>query len=71
VEKARHTFFFRFDGKRNIDGGSVDGTILQGRDPKKAFARVDDFNIPVRIEPQIPHGQAGQKVDPAAGGDDT
>ena len=63
--EALHTLLFCFDGKRNVDRGSVDGTVLQGCEPKQAFARVDDFDIPVRIEPQVSHGHAGQIVDPA------
>src|SRR5882724_4485480 len=66
VEEALQTLLFRFDGKGRVDRSSVNGTVLQGRNPKQALAHVDDFDIPIRIEPQIPHGHAGQIVDSAA-----
>src|SRR5262245_12622366 len=67
VEKAFHSRLFHLDGKRDVDRSSVNGTVLQSRDSKQAFTQVDNFDAPIRIEPQIPHGQAGQIVDPARG----
>ena len=36
VEEALHAVLFRFDGKRNVDRSSFNGTVLQGREPEQA-----------------------------------